>query len=135
MFSVQNITSLIEGGNSEQWAIAAPKILAAPGGKVALVDSVRQVMADRASRSVKDLGAFFENNVRPGIEATHLMSKTDLDVFGARLSAIENMKIPEERKLGLARGFILQTFGGYAASLGARAGTSNYTSLVDLIPR
>ena len=130
MFPVQNVKALIESGNSKQWELAAPQILASPGGKEMMADSIRQTLADKALESTKGLAKFFDSNVRPALAATRLMPSQDMDRIAAQLSAIENMKIPDPEKIGVARRIIMQAFAGYAAS-GAARGT---TSLVNLIP-
>lgn len=130
MFPVQNVKALIEKGNTEQWKLAAPHILASPGGNVMLADSIRQIMADRAMKSTKDLSGFFDNNVRPALTSTRLMPQSQIENISAQLKMIENMKLPEKEILGWQRRLIFQSFGGLAASGVARGGTS----LVNLIP-
>lgn len=130
MFPVQNVKSLIESGNSKQWDIAAPAIMAYPGGAGMLEDSIRQVMANRAMTSTKGLAAFFDDNVRPALSATRLMRPYRMDIISAQLKAIEQMKLTEPEKIGLARRLVLQSFTGYTASGAARGGSS----LANLIP-
>lgn len=130
MFPVQNVKSLISSGSTKQWEHAAPLILASPNGKEMLSDSIRQTLADKALVSTKGLGAFFDNNIKPALTATKLMPESQMNKISSQLEAIENMKVPEPEKLGLARRFILQSFAGYGASAGARGATS----LVNLVP-
>lgn len=130
-FPAERVRVLIESGDRKQWELAAPAIMASPNGKQQIGDSVRQVMADKASRSTKGLSEFFARNVRPAIESTGLMTSQQADEIASRLTAIENMKIPEEQKLGFARRVILQSFAGYGSSVSARVGSS----LVDLVPQ
>lgn len=133
-FPVSRVNQLIESGNREQWQLAAPDILASPGGKQMLAESVRQVLADKASASPRGLTRFFNDNVREALEATNMMSRAETDAISAKLGAIENLKIPDEQKLKLTHQLILQTFGGYASTLAGRAGVGTYSSLADLVP-
>ena len=134
-YPVERVRTLIESGDPNQWRLAAPEILAAPGGKQMLADSVRQVMADRASKSTTGLSDFFTRKVRPALEHTNAMTPVEIQFIATRLEKIENMQIPEPQKLGIAKRFILQSLGGYAASVGARGGAAATSSLVDLIPQ
>lgn len=131
MFPVQNVKDLIEKGNTKQWTLAAPHILASPNGKTMLADSIRQTMADRAMKSTKDLSGFFDNNVRPALVATRLMPQSQIENISSQLKLIENMKLPEQQILGWQRRLIFQSFGGLAASAAVRGGSS----LADLIPQ
>lgn len=130
MFPVQNVKALIESGTSKQWEIAAPQILASPGGREMLADSITQMLAEKALTSTKGLSGFFDNNVRPALIATRLMNPSKMDQISAQLNAIENLKLPEPVKLRLARRLVMQAFAGYAASGVARGATS----LMSLIP-
>lgn len=134
-YPAERVRQLIESGDRRQWELAAPAILGAPGGKQALAESVRQVVAEKAETTTRGLSIYFNRNIRPALEATNGMTKAELDQISGRLSAIENMNIPEPQKLGIAKRVLLQGIGGYASSLGARGGAESYSSLVDLIPR
>lgn len=131
MFPAQNVRALIESGTSKQWELAAPAILASPGGKETLAASVRQVMADRALVSVKGLSDFFNNNVRPAMTATKLMDETRMSQISQQLDAIENMKLPEKAKFSMASKVVLQGLAGYASGAASRLDTS----LVNLVPQ
>jgi hypothetical protein len=134
-FPVERVRTLIESGDPNQWRLAAPEILAAPGGKQMLFESVRQVMADRADKSITGLSTFFTRQVRPGLEYTKAVSALEIQFIEAKIKAIENMKLPEAEKIGLMKRLILQSLGGLAASEGARRGASVASNLVDLIPQ
>jgi len=134
MFPVQNVKFLIESGTSKQWEQAAPLIMASPGGKEMLADSIRQTLSDRALTSIKGLSGFFDNNIRPAMTATRLMSPEQMERLSVQLRGIENMKLPEPQRIGLARRLIMQSVGGLAASGVARGGISTATSLADLVP-
>jgi len=134
-YPVERVKNLIESGNPEQWKLAAPAILAAPGGKQKLVESVRQVLANRASKSTTGLTEYFSTNIKPALEATNMMTPQQTGDLASKLASVENLKIPEEQKIGIWRRMILQSIGGYAASIGGRTGAATHSSLVDLIPR
>jgi len=112
LFPVQNVNELLLKGDTKQWSLAAPYIHSTPGGKAMLEDALRQVLSDKAEQSMKGLSVYFENNIRPAVIGTRIMSNQQADAIAARLSAIENIKISEPEKLGLARRLILQSFAG-----------------------
>src|SRR3990167_1355494 len=131
MFPVQNVKALIESGTSKQWELVAPAIMASPGGRDMLANSLRQTLAEKALISTKGLSTFFDNNVRPALIATRLMDAGKMNQLSEQLRTIENLKLPEPQKVGLARRLVMQSFAGYAASAAGRGGTS----LADLIPQ
>ena len=135
MFPAQNVKSLILTGDTKQWEKAAPLILRAPGGEQMFADAVRQTLAEKATQSTKGLTLFYDNKVRPALNATKILKPDEINAIGKRLTAIENLKLPETEKIGLARRVILQAFAGYSSSLSARGGTEAVGSLVPLIPQ
>jgi hypothetical protein len=135
MFGPQEVKSLILNGDTNRWSLAAPAILRQPNGQQNLVDAVRQTLAEKATQSTNNLANFFENNVRPALEATKIMKTSEIDAIQSQLSAIENMKLAEPVKIGLKRRVVLQAFGGYASGLAARGATETGSGLVNLIPQ
>jgi hypothetical protein len=135
MFGAQEVENLILHGNTDRWAAAAPAILRAPGGQEMMADSIRQVMSNKASQSINGLTKFFNDNVRPALDATKIMRPEQVDSIHAQLAKIETMKLTEPQKIGLARRLIFQSFGGLAAGKAAEGAVNAGSGLVNLIPQ
>lgn len=120
-FKEENVRKLIESADSSQWEVAAEAIKRDPQAVASFSNAVRQTIAQRAERSYNGLQDFFNQNVRPAVTQTGLMSAREADEITRQIAAIENMKIPEPEKLNLARRLILNGVGGYTASAASRA--------------
>lgn len=131
-YPAKNVMSMIEHGTSKQWEQAAPLILASPGGKDMLLDSVKQVMSRKAMHSPKELVDFFDLNVVPPLTKTRIMKPGDAAAIRSKLERIQEMKLPVAEQLGLGKRLILQSLVGYGSSLGGRGVE---TSLELMVPR
>lgn len=127
--AVARVRELIESGSRKQWESAAPAILGDPQAKAATFDTVRQVVADKAFRSSKGVGQWYSENLRPFIEGNGLVTRDQAESVSARLSNIENLKIPEQEKISLKMRFLLQAIAGYSGSLSSRLSQGVYSGL------
>lgn len=106
------------------WAKVTPAIMQSPQAKAQMVSAVRQVIADQATaKATSDL---FARNIRSFIETSGIGTKAEMDFIAQRLANIQEMKLPEAEKLGIARRLILEHTGGWAATAIARTGDQTY---------
>ena len=85
-----------------------------------MVASVRQVVAEQATS--KGTLTFFQRNIRPFLEQAKIAPKNELDYIEKRLTNLQQMNVPEADKLGFSRRMLLNSAGGWAATLGGRGG-------------
>lgn len=128
-FPADRVRQLIESGNPQQWDAVAPAIRADQQSRGALADAIRQVVADRAEKSTAGLSQFFERNIRPAVERSGLMSQQQAMEIAARLRTIENLKVPEEQKISIAKRLMMQSVGSYSATVAARLATSGFDAM------
>jgi hypothetical protein len=132
MGNVKQARTLIEGGDVKAWQAAAPVIERSPQAKKAFVDAVQQVMAERP---MKGASQYFNETVRPAVEAAGLLPKAEADRIFTELARIESLRIPDPEKLGLKRRVMLNAFGGEMASLQGRQLPQQLGGLYEMIPR
>lgn len=128
----QRAVDLIKSGNVELWDKVTPAIVQSPQAKSQMVQAVRQVVADQGtSQGTLDL---FNRNIRPFLEKAKIASPQEMDFIAQRLENIKNMNMPEKQKLGLARTFLLNATGSWAASAASRAVFDPSIPSVNMIP-
>lgn len=114
----QRAVDLIKSGDTELWGKVIPAIQQSPQAKTQMVNAVRQVVADQAT--AKGTGDLFARNIRPFIEGSGIGTRAEMDFIAQKLASIQEMKVPEAEKLGIAKRMILQAAGGWAASAAGR---------------
>ena len=120
----QRAVDLIKSGDTELWAKITPAIAQSPQAKTQMVSAVRQVVADQATaKATSDL---FSRNIRPFIETSGIGTKAEMDFITRKLANIQEMKLPEAEKLGMAKRLLLQSTGGWAATAASRGGGAAY---------
>jgi hypothetical protein len=128
-FPRDRIVSLIEGGNRSEWKSVGVQIAEIPQARNELESVIRQTMADKASANVRGTLDLFERKVRPAVEETGLMTRRQTNAIAEKLREIEQMKVPEQQKLGIMRRAVIESFAGYGAGLPAR-GTSAIANII-----
>ena len=129
----QRAVDLIKSGDTELWGRVIPAINQSPQAKEELVKAVRQVVGDMATtKSTSDL---FSRNIRPFLEQSGIGQKAEMDFIAQKLASIQEMKIPESEKLGLAKRMLLQAAGGWASSAASRTGVGAYNWVKDEVPQ
>jgi len=128
----QRAVELITSGNTEMWGKIAPALMASPQAKQQLVMATRQVLADQA-KSAETIN-LFNRSIRGFLENSNLASKAELDSIAQRLVAIQEMKVPESEKLGMAKRLLLQSTGSWYASAMSRAGMEGYNYMANQVP-
>lgn len=118
--TAQRAVDLISHGNAELWEKVIPAIKNSPQATQQMVAAVRQVVAEQATS--KGTLNLFQRKIRPFMEQAQLAPKKELDYIAKRLENLQAMNVPEEAKLGFARRMLLNSAGGWAASVGSRAG-------------
>lgn len=120
----QRAVDLIKSGDTELWSKVAPVIAKSPQAKQQMVQAVRQVIADQATaKSTTDL---FQRNIRPFLEKSGIASADEMNFIAQKLANIQEMKIPEQEKLGIARRIIMQSSAGWIASASGRGEANAY---------
>lgn len=122
--AVDLINSMDKAGGAKNWLVVAPAIAQSPQAKSQMVAAVRQVVADQAT--AKTTSDLFSRNIRPFLENSNIATKAEMDFIAQKLAAIQEMKVPEAEKLGIAKRILLQGAGGWAATAVARTGATTY---------
>lgn len=120
----QRAVDLIKSGDTELWDRAIPAIVQSKQAKQQMVSAVKQVLADQAT--AKGTSDLFSRNIRPFLEKAQISNRDEMNFIAQKLTNIQEMKIPESEKLGMARRVLLQAAGGWTATAGARAGVNTY---------
>ena len=128
----QRAVDLIKSGDTELWAKVTPAIVQSPQAKFQMVKAVRQVVADQASS--KNTVDLFSRNIRPFLEGSGIASRSEMDFIAQKLSNIQEMKIPEPEKLGMARRLLLNSTGTWAATAMSRGGVAGYNYMQNQVP-
>ena len=135
-FKEARIKALIDSKDSSQWDLAADAIKRDPRAAGSFGNAVRQVIAERTSSkaSAAEVGRLFEQNIRPAVEQTGLMTRNQTEEIARQIAAIQTMKITEPEKLGLMRRIMLHAVGSYAASAASRAGVNAADAAAKWVP-
>jgi hypothetical protein len=119
-FPVDRIKSLIESGDRAEWKVVAMPLLQDRAARAELESAVRQTMAEKAAHSMRGTLEIFERKVRPAVEETGLMSRSQTEDIATRLRNIEALRIPDKEKLGMANRLVIESFAGYGAGIAGR---------------
>jgi hypothetical protein len=124
------VSEIILSGDRTLWDRVAPAIAAAPKGREILGESVRQVLADKATQGVFGAMRFYDTSLKDSLLRTGLISKAEADQISRQLQEIASVSISEAEKLTFMGRLIKNAIVGYAIP---RAGTGTINSIGDVI--
>jgi hypothetical protein len=124
------VSEIILSGDRTLWDRIAPAIAAAPKGREILGESVRQVLADRATQGVFGAMRFYDTSLKDSLLRTGLIGKKEADQISRQLDEIASVSISEAEKLTFMGRLIKNAIVGYAVP---RAGTGTINSIGDVI--
>ena len=124
------VSEIIMSGDRTLWDRIAPAIAAAPRGREILGESVRQVLADRATQGIFGAMRFYDTSLKDSLLRTGLIGQEEADQISRQLQEIANVSISEPEKLTFMGRLIKNAIVGYAVP---RAGTGTINTLGDVI--
>jgi hypothetical protein len=124
------VSEIILSGDRTLWDRIAPAIAAAPKGKEILGESVRQVLADKATQGVFGAMRFYDTSLKDSLLRTGLIGRREADQISRQLQEIASVSISEAEKLTFMGRLIKNAIVGYAVP---RAGTGTVNSIGDVI--
>jgi hypothetical protein len=124
------VSEIIMSGDRTLWDRIAPAIAAAPKGREILGESVRQVLADRATQGVFGAMRFYETSLKDSLLRTGLIGRKEADQISRQLDEIASVSISEAEKLTFMGRLIKNAIVGYAVP---RAGTGTINTIGDVI--
>lgn len=124
------VSEIIMSGDRTLWDRIAPAIAAAPRGREILGESVRQVLADRATQGIFGAMRFYDTSLKDSLLRTGLIGRQEADQISRQLQEIANVSISEPEKLTFMGRLIKNAIVGYAVP---RAGTGTINTLGDVI--
>lgn len=124
------VSEIILSGNRTLWDRIAPAIAAAPNGRQILGESVRQVLADRATQGIFGAMRFYETSLKDSLLRTGLIGRKEADQISRQLDEIASVSISEAEKLTFMGRLIKNAIVGYAVP---RVGTGIVNSIGDVI--
>ncbi len=124
------VSEIILSGDRTLWDRIAPAIAAAPKGREILGESVRQVLADRATQGVFGAMRFYDTSLKDSLLRTGLIGKKEADQISRQLDEIASVSISEAEKLTFMGRLIKNAIVGYAVP---RAGTGTINSIGDVM--
>jgi len=124
------VSEIILSGDRTLWDRIAPAIAAAPKGREILGESVRQVLADRATQGVFGAMRFYETSLKDSLLRTGLIGRREADQISRQLQEIASVSISEAEKLTFMGRLIKNAIVGYAIP---RAGTGTINTIGDVI--
>jgi hypothetical protein len=124
------VSEIILSGDRTLWDRIAPAIAAAPKGREILGESVRQVLADRATQGVFGAMRFYETSLKDSLLRTGLIGRREADQISRQLDEIASVSISEAEKLTFMGRLIKNAIVGYAVP---RVGTGTVNSIGDAI--
>jgi hypothetical protein len=124
------VSEIIMSGDRTLWDRIAPAIAAAPKGREILGESVRQVLADRATQGVFGAMRFYDTSLKDSLLRTGLIGKQEADQISRQLDEIASVSISEAEKLTFMGRLIKNAIVGYAVP---RAGTGTINTIGDVI--
>jgi len=124
------VSEIILSGDRTLWDRIAPAIAAAPKGREILGESVRQVLADKATQGVFGAMRFYDTSLKDSLLRTGLIGRKEADQISRQLQEIASVSISEPEKLTLMGRLIKNAIVGYAIP---RAGTGTINSIGDVI--
>jgi len=127
------VSEIILSGDRTLWDRIAPAIAAAPKGREILGESVRQVLADRATQGVFGAMRFYETSLKDSLLRTGLIGKQEADQISRQLDEIASVSISEPEKLTLMGRLIKNAIVGYGIPAIPRAVTGTINTIGDVI--
>ena len=124
------VSEIILSGDRTLWDRVAPAIAAAPNGRQILGESVRQVLADRATQGIFGAMRFYDTSLKDSLIRTGLLGKQEADQISRQLQEIASVSISEPEKLTFMGRLIKNAIVGYAVP---RVGTGTVNSIGDVI--
>ena len=124
------VSEIILSGDRTLWDRVVPAIAAAPKGREILGESVRQVLADRATQGIFGAMRFYDTSLKDSLLRTGLIGRREADQISRQLQEIASVSISEPEKLTLMGRLIKNAIVGYAIP---RAGTGTINSIGDVI--
>jgi hypothetical protein len=124
------VSEIILSGDRTLWDRIAPAIAAAPKGREILGESVRQVLADRATQGVFGAMRFYETSLKDSLLRTGLIGRKEADQISRQLDEIASVSISEAEKLTFMGRLIKNAIVGYAVP---RVGTGIVNGIGDVI--
>lgn len=124
------VSEIIMSGDRTLWDRIAPAIAVAPRGREILGESVRQVLADRATQGIFGAMRFYDTSLKDSLLRTGLIGQKEADQISRQLQEIANVSISEPEKLTFMGRLIKNAIVGYAVP---RAGTGTVNTLGDVI--
>jgi hypothetical protein len=124
------VSEIILSGDRTLWDRVAPAIAAAPNGRQILGESVRQVLADKATQGIFGAMRFYDTSLKDSLIRTGLLGKQEADQISRQLQEIASVSISEPEKLTFMGRLIKNAIVGYAVP---RAGTGTVNSIGDVI--
>lgn len=120
------VREIFLSGKPSVWKEVGPILASAKGGKEAVAEAVRQIMADRATSGLVSSVRTFREDVAPSLREAKLMTPEQLSSLEAQLQAIANSAVGEPAKLTMLQtaiknaiiGVSAQPVGGMAVSAG-----------------
>jgi len=120
------VREIFLSGKPSVWKEVGPILASAKGGKEAVAEAVRQIMADRATSGLVSSVRTFREDVAPSLRDAKLMTPEQLSSLEAQLQAIANASVGEPAKLTMLQtaiknaiiGVSAQPVGGMAVSAG-----------------
>lgn len=120
------VREIFLSGKPSVWKEVGPILASAKGGKEAVAEAVRQIMADRAASGLASSVRAFREDVAPSLREAKLMTPEQLSSLEAQLQAIANSAVGEPAKLTMLQTAIknaiiaayAQPVGGMAVSAG-----------------
>jgi len=127
------VSEIIMSGDRTLWDRIAPAIAAAPKGREILGESVRQVLADRATQGVFGAMRFYDTSLKDSLLRTGLLGKQEADQISRQLQEIASVSISEPEKLTLMGRLIKNAIVGYGIPAIPRAVTGTINTIGDVI--
>lgn len=127
------ISEIILSGDRTLWDRVAPAIAAAPNGRQILGDSVRQVLADRATQGIFGAMRFYDTSLKDSLIRTGLLGKQEADQISRQLQEIASVSISEPEKLTFMGRLIKNAIVGYGIPAIPRAATGTINTIGDVI--
>lgn len=120
------VREIFLSGRPSIWKEVGPILASAKGGKEAVAEAVRQIMADRATSGLVSSVRVFREELAPNLREAKLMTPEQLSSLEAQLQAIANSAVGEPAKLTMLQtaiknaiiGVAAQPVGGMAVSAG-----------------
>ena len=127
------VSEIIMSGDRTLWDRIAPAIASAPKGREILGESVRQVLADRATQGVFGAMRFYDTSLKDSLLRTGLIGKQEADQISRQLQEIASVSISEAEKLTLMGRLIKNAIVGYGIPAIPRAVTGTINTIGDVI--